>query len=130
MRPHYDAKLFVHVHPYGTGSLHSEPGGCAMHKMCRNRAFAMQSWSRRSSQWAFLQSDNALKNKLFWSNRSRRAVGRTHGVSDQDIFSKTYGTVVPAAIPESTAWWKRQTKELAAITDVCNLVSIAPRLRT
>ena len=25
--PHYDAKLFVCVHPYGTGSLHCEFGG-------------------------------------------------------------------------------------------------------
>ena len=115
--PHYDAKLFVHAHNYGTGSLNSEPGGCTMKRLCRNRAFALQSVFRRSTEWAFFQSDNALKHKLFWNNKAKRALGRTYGASDQDRFSQMYGTVVPSSIPESTAWWKRQTKELAAITD-------------
>ena len=120
-RPHYDAKLFPHVHCFGTGSLKSEPGGCAMHKLCRNRAFALESWFRRSTQWAFFQNDNALKNKLFWNNRAKRRHGLSHGASDADRFAQMYGTIVPANIPESTAWWKRQTRELAAITDARGL---------
>ena len=120
-RPHYDAKLFPHVHPYGTGSLKSEPGGCPMNKLCRNRAFALESWFRRSTQWAFFQNDNALKHKLFWNNRAKRRHGLAHGANDADRFSQMYGTIVPSNIPESTAWWKRQTRELAAITDVRGL---------
>ena len=120
-RPHYDAKLFPHVHPYGTGSLKSEPGGCPMNKLCRNKAFALESWFRRSTQWAFFQNDNALKHKLFWNNRAKRRHGLAHGASDADRFSQMYGTIVPANIPESTARWKRQTRELAAITDVRGL---------
>ena len=88
-----------------------------MKRLCRNRAFALQSVFRRSTEWAFFQSDNALKHKLLWNNKAKRALGRTYGASGQDKFSQMYGTVVPSSIPESTAWWKRQTKELAAITD-------------
>ena len=123
-RPHYDAKLFPHVHPYGTGSLKSEPGGCHMNKLCRNRAFALESWFRRSTQWAFFRNDNALKHKLFWNNRAKRRHGLAHGASDADRFSQMYGTIVPSNIPESTAWWKRQTRELAAITDVRGLACL------
>ncbi len=32
-------------------------------------------------------------------------------------FERFFGTVIPSSIPESTAWWRRQGKELAAITD-------------
>ena len=88
-----------------------------MQKLCRNRAFALESWFRRSTQWAFFQNDNALKHKLFWNNRAKRRCGLSHGASDADRFAQMYGTIVPANIPESTAWWKRQTLELAAITD-------------
>ena len=91
--------------------------GCAMQKLCRNRAFALESWFRRSTQWAFFQNDNALKQRLFWNNRAKRRCGLSHGASDADRFAQMYGTIVPANIPESTAWWKRQTLELAAITD-------------
>ena len=122
-RPHYDAKLFPHVHPYGTGNLKSEPGGCHMNKLCRN---ALRSWFRRSTQWAFFQNDNALKHKLFWNNRAKRRHGLAHGASDADRFSQMYGTIVPSNIPESTAWWKRQTRELAAITDVRGLAFSLP----
>ena len=125
-RPHYDAKLFPHVHPYGTGSLKSEPGGCHMNKLCRNKAFALESWFRRSTQWAFFQNDNALKHKLFWNNRAKRKHGLAHGASDADRFSQMYGTIVPSNMPESTARWKRQTREPAAITDVRGLAVSLP----
>ena len=69
----------------------------------------------------FFQNDNALKHKLFWNNRAKRRHGLAHGASDADRFSQMYGTIVPSNIPESTAWWKRQTRELAAITDVRGL---------
>ena len=41
-----------------------------------------------------------------------------HGNTDEsDNFARAYGTIVPAKIPESTAWWKMQSRDLMAITD-------------
>ena len=110
--PHYDAKVFPHVHPYGTGSLLSEEGSGAITRLVRNRACAMQSWFRRSAQWAFFYLDLWIKRVLFFQNAGRRKHGRRHGVGEQDRFARTFGTIVPANIPESTAWWARQAKAL------------------
>ena len=51
---HYDAKLWPHVHPYGTGSVYSEPGAGGLHHHARNRLTNIQSWFRRSSSWGQL----------------------------------------------------------------------------
>lgn len=105
------------VHPYGSGSMRSEYGAGNRGRMVRNRACAIQSWFRRSTEWTFFQIDEELKHRLFWTNKAKIKFGRKKGVSDTDKFSRMYGTVVPSSIPESPAWWSRQTKELAAITD-------------
>ena len=47
---HYDAKLWPHVHPYGTGSVYSEPGAGGLHHHARNRLTNIQSWFRRIFQ--------------------------------------------------------------------------------
>ena len=69
---------------------------------------AMQSFFRRSSLWPFWQA--ILR---------RKQMGCRHGVAGAgaDKFAQIYGTIVPSDIPESSAWWHKQTKELAAITD-------------
>ncbi len=115
----YDAMLFPHVHPHGTGSLRGEANiGCPT-SYTRNRAMAMQSFFRRSSLWPFWQLDMHIKTKLFYANLRKKQMGVTHGVAvaGADTFAQTYGTIVPSDIPESSAWWHKQTKELAAITD-------------
>ena len=66
--------------------------------------------------WCFFQLDLAIKNALFFAQAGRRKFGRaSHNSSDS--FSKWFGTIVPANIPDSTAWWRRQARELGAICD-------------
>ena len=116
---HYDAMLFPHVHPHGTGSLRGEATiGCPT-SYTRNRAMALQSFFRRSSLWPFWQLDTHIKTKLFYTNVRRKQMGVAYGVAGAgaDTFAQTYGTIVPSDVPESSAWWHKQTKELAAITD-------------
>ena len=113
---HYDAKLFPHVHPYGTGSLLSEVGSGAPQKHCRARALALQSWFRQSSLWCFWQLDLSIKRALFFKNATRHRLGRSPDASGSN-FGKHFGTVVPSTIPDSTAWWRRQAKELNCICD-------------
>ena len=88
-------------------------------RMCRNRALALQSWFRRSSRWAFWQLDAMIKRKLFFSNqvRGHRQLKASPASEQVDNFTRAYGSVIPAKIPESSAWWKNQSRELAAITD-------------
>ena len=81
----------------------------------QNRAAALQSWFRRTSTWGFFQADNTMKRSLFFKNRARVRGGL--GKQTSTKFEKAFGSVVPSSIPESTAWWRRQSKELAAITD-------------
>ncbi len=69
---HYDAKLFPHVHPYGTGSLLAEFGSGAVQKHCRARALALQSWFRQSSLWCFWQLD--LQSRRHCFSKMPRAV--------------------------------------------------------
>ena len=48
-----------------------------------------------------------------------RAAGR-RGASagtEDDRITHLYGTAQPSHIPESSAWWERQAKDLSAITD-------------
>ena len=114
---HYDAKLFPHVHPYGTGSLLSEFGSGAVQKHCRARALALQSWFRQSSLWCFWQLDLSIKKALFFKNAARRRFGRASPDAPGDNFSKYYGTVVPSNIPDYTAWWRKNAKEFNCICD-------------
>ena len=51
--PHYDAKCWPCVHPYGTGSLLSEAGTGGTHAHARNRLCQPQRWFRRSAVWGF-----------------------------------------------------------------------------
>ena len=102
---------------------------------------AMQSFFRRSSLWPFWQADLRIKTTLYYANLRRKQMGCRHGVAGAgaDKFAQNYGTIVPSPrpfprrtyaprnsatmrqrterrrsqIPESSAWWHRQAKELA-----------------
>ena len=78
----------------------------------------LQSFFRRSSLWAFWALDRLIKQRLFFANWARRQKGMRIAAlnPNDDAFTRTYGQVVPAQIPESTAWWQRRAKELAAMT--------------
>ena len=84
-------------------------------RVCRNRVLALQSFFRRSSRYAFWQLDMLIKRILFFKNL--HGVIRRPKVPDGDKFAQTFGTIIPSSIPESSAWWKMQGRELAAICD-------------
>ena len=84
-------------------------------RVCRNRVLALQSFFRRSSRYAFWQLDMMIKRILFFKNLHGGL--RRPKVADGDKFAQTFGTIIPCSIPESSAWWKMQSRELAAICD-------------
>ena len=55
---------------------------------------------------------------MFFGQLQKRRCGRTMPATT-DKFTYCFGNVVPSQIPDSTAWWRRQGKELAAICDEC-----------
>ena len=114
-----DAKLWPHVHPYGTGSVYSEPGAGGLHHHARNRLTNIQSWFRRSSSWGFWYLSRLIQAELFFKNSKRREFKKkTASAADEpDPVTRLFGTAMPSGIPESTAWWQRQTRDLLAASD-------------
>ena len=108
---HFDAKAFPCVHCYGSGSLFAEMGSGDPLGYTQNRACNIQSWFRKHSVWGFYQNDTLTKRSLFFSNRMRNKVG-FNKATPANNFERAYGTIIPSSIPESTDWWKRQSKEL------------------
>jgi len=115
--PHYDAKVWPCVHPYGTGSLLAEPGSGGTQAFARNRLTQPQSWFRRSALWGFWMLDRLHKTALFFKKKRMSNTGQNEDGADQDPYHKHFGTAQPANIPESTEWWKRQTRDLFAMSD-------------
>ena len=61
---------------------------------------------------------------MFGGNKRRRQFGlatRSSAGTEVDPYKRLFGTAVPATIPESTAWWKIQQKNLCAICDEAEL---------
>ena len=115
---HYDAKVWPVAHPYGTGSVLSEVGSGSPVAHCRNRSTMIQSWFRKTPLWAFWKLDCIIKNNLFNINSRRRTSGRSaSSLDDKDGFTRTFGTAIPRNIPESSAWWNAQAKDLFALTE-------------
>ena len=87
----------------------------------RNRACQIQSLFRRWSLWAFEKLDWIIKHELFNLNyRRRQQHGGGQSWKDQqetDPYTRKYGTIVPKNIPEGSAWWKEQAKDLFALTE-------------
>jgi hypothetical protein len=48
-----DAKLWPHLHQYGSGSLYSEPGSGGMYRFVQNRLLLVQSGFRANNLYAF-----------------------------------------------------------------------------
>ena len=121
--PHMDAKLWPVVHPYGTGSLLSEQGSGLPHKHAKNRLLLIQSWFRKSALWGFWFLNRIIVAELFFTNRKRQEAGRS-GCStgkEEDPITRVYGTAAPSTIPESTEWWKKQQRDLFAMSDDAEL---------
>jgi len=121
--PHYDARVFPCAHPYGTGSLLAEVGSGGTQRFSRNRLLLIDSWFRRSAHWGFWSLNRLIQTELFFKNKRRLATGRqgASAIHDPDPVTRLFGTAQPSDIPESTAWWKRQQRDLFAITDEAEL---------
>ena len=78
--PHYDAKVWPVVHPYGTGSLLAEPGAGSAHRHAKNRLVLIQSWFRKSALWSFWFLNRLITSELFFTNKKRQK-GYMHRMS-------------------------------------------------
>ena len=60
-----------------------------------------------------------IQSELFFKNAKRREFGKkTASPTDaEDPVTRLFGTAMPSDVPESTAWWQRQTKDLLAASD-------------
>ena len=118
---HYDARLFPHVHPYGTGSVRCERGSGGIQHHTQNRLCQIQSFFRRSAMYGFWSLNRLLMTQLFNMNRRRRHFGRrtASSATDSDPFTRIFGTASPSSIPESTEWWRKQSRELFATVGGC-----------
>ena len=118
-----DAKLWPVVHPYGSGSLLSEPGSGLPQKHAKNRLLLIQSWFRKNPLWGFWFLNRIIVAELFFTNRKRQEAGRSGASTgkEEDPVTRVYGTAAPSSIPESTDWWKKQQKDLFAISDDAEL---------
>ncbi len=99
--PHYDAKVFPHLHPYGTGSLLSElrsGGQNGIPRMCRNRLLLIQSSFRDNAMWAFFNLQRMITSQLFHQEALKRKQSRKHTSKpdDKDPLTRLFGTVMPS----------------------------------
>ena len=60
-----DAKLWVHMHPHGTGSLFSEPGSGGLYRLARNRLLLIQKCFRENTLYAYWYLNRVI-NKETW----------------------------------------------------------------
>ena len=87
--------------------------------MVKNRLLLVQSCFRQNNLYAFWYLNRIITKELFYFNWNHRNRG-VKSASDEkstDNITRLYGTVMPASIPESTAWWRNQQKELFALSD-------------
>ncbi len=82
--------------------------------MVQNRLLLIQSIFRENNLYAFWYLNRIITRELFFRNWSSRHRG-VKSASDPKAANKItrlFGTVMPSSIPESTAWWRNQQKEL------------------
>ena len=71
-----DAKLWPHLHPYGTGSLYSELGSGGMYRLVHNRLLLIQSGFRSNNLYAFWFLNRCIAKEwlIFCTHALRRIV--------------------------------------------------------
>ena len=71
------------------------------------------------ARYGFWALNRFLLQQLYFLNRRRRHFGRRSASSanDADAFTRVYGSAAPSTLPESTEWWRRQSRELFANVD-------------
>ena len=102
-------------HPYGSGSLQSEPRSGGLYQFIHSRLMCIQSCFRASNLYAFWSMHRLHCRELFFTHKRKPCAGKapvasaagTDGKQEPpDKFAQTFGTAMPSRIPESTAWWK------------------------
>ena len=70
-------------------------------------------------RYGFWALNRFITHQLYFLNRKRRHFGRRSASSakDADPFIRAFGSAAPSSLPESTEWWRRQSRELFAISD-------------
>eukprot|EP00973_Karenia_brevis_P068597 9540095-Karenia_brevis.AAC.1 len=61
------------------------------------------------------------ESNLFFKEKKRREQTPAAGISSaepDDKITQLFGQKQPADLPESSVWWKKQQKDLAAIADI------------
>ena len=144
--PHLDAKVFPHLHPWGSGSLYSQDGSGGLLHMARSRLLSIESGFRKDPVWSFWMLDRVIKNDLYFRQLKRcgtldnadkqdanktttqtnpdplkarghkRKIDEVEGEGSQDVYGKLFGRVDDRSIPESAAWWRSRQAELMAIS--------------
>ena len=110
---HWDAKCYPCMHPYGTGSAYAEPGSGGIQHYVANRLALVQPCFRRSATWVFQQLDRLITNDLYHTEKCRRQAGRPSAKKDEpDAYRKIYGVTPMANVPETPAWWNKQSRNL------------------
>ena len=85
-------------------------------------AVAVVEWAAAAAQtaWhAFWYLHRIITRELFfrnWSSRHRGVKSASDPMAADNI-TRLFGTVMPSSVPESTAWWRNQQKELFALSD-------------
>ena len=75
---HLDAKLFPHLHPYGSGSLRAEGGSGGMQHHAKNRICSLDDAFRSSPVWSFWMLERLIKNDLYFKRRRYAESVETH----------------------------------------------------
>ena len=101
----------------------AEPGSGSPQNHARNRLSLIQSCFRRSPLWGFWFHSRLIVNQLYFGNLKRQRAGRAGASTGQeaDAITRVFGTAKTTSVPESTDWWKRQQKDLFAISDDAEL---------
>ncbi len=77
-----DAKLWVHMHPYGTGSLFSEPGSGGVYRLARNRLLLIQRSFRENTLYAFWYLNRVINKETcfvcFVQVRARQCISSSY----------------------------------------------------
>ena len=68
--PHLDAKLFPHLHPYGSGSLRADEGAGGLQKFTKSRLTSLDRGFRDCTVWQFFNLDRLIKNQLYFKELS------------------------------------------------------------
>ena len=79
------------------------------------------------ARYGFWSLNRFVLHQLYFLNRRRRHFGRRSASSanDADAFTRAFGSAAPSSLPESTEWWRRQSRELFASVHGPNNMNMA-----